>query len=61
MDFAVSHSPAWANATAAAIAWNLSLQDLILEPRLISIRLPLSFIKFRAKFKPAALEAGFSQ
>jgi hypothetical protein len=44
-DFAVSHSPAWANATAAAIAWNLSLQNLILDPRLISIRLPISSIK----------------
>ena len=30
-DFAVSHSPDSANATATAIAWNLSLHDLILN------------------------------
>jgi len=65
-DFAVSHSPDSANATAAAIAWNLSLHDLILNLARRFNRFHHSSLKYRAKLKErrwkpiVSLEALFS-
>jgi hypothetical protein len=50
-DFAVSHSPDSAKVTATAIAWNLSLHDLILNLTRRFIRFTHIFIKYRAKLK----------